>query len=234
MATDIRQARLGDVEAQVKLAEEYWVGESVNNIEKAIKWFKEAAKKDDYISMYNIGWIYQKGDGIDKDLSKAIVWYEKAAEFNYNKAEFNLSQIYRNSPAFHDEQKSFYWLKRAAEHDYVHAYHNLGALYYSGGISENKYHDAFNWYMKAAVSGNVDSMFVISSLYEHGEGVVKDVVKAYNWRRLGLERAHISSDLDAIQDEQKKIQDLKKELSPEQLKQAEAEYAVLKKTVQIP
>ncbi len=93
-------AMLGDSDAQGLIAECYAFGFAVpQNTEKAIYWFKRAAKKDNCVgeecvaaSFYYVGEKYLNGVGVKADNKAAIYWIKKAAENGYPKAVNYLSE----------------------------------------------------------------------------------------------------------------------------------------------
>ena len=55
---------------------------------------EQAAKLDHPNAQYNLAVMYQKGDGVEKDMQKALFWYEKASDANLAIAQYNLGMIY--------------------------------------------------------------------------------------------------------------------------------------------
>ena len=46
----------------------------------AVKWYTIAAERDKGDAQYRLGEMYERGEGVKKDIDKAIMWYEKAAD----------------------------------------------------------------------------------------------------------------------------------------------------------
>ncbi len=80
--------------------------------------FKETlikAENGDLKSQFNVGLMYEKGDGIAKDLAKAFEWYERAAEKNLVPAQINLAYLYmRGQGVEKSNQKACLWFTLAA------------------------------------------------------------------------------------------------------------------------
>lgn len=55
---------------------------------------ERAAKENHPNAQYNLAVMYQKGDGVERDLHKALFWYEKAAQGNLAIAQYNLGMLY--------------------------------------------------------------------------------------------------------------------------------------------
>ena len=45
-------------------------------------------------AMYNLGWMYQVGENLNKDVVKAFELYSKSAEKGHPQATFNLANMY--------------------------------------------------------------------------------------------------------------------------------------------
>ena len=59
----------------------------------------------------------------------------------------------------------------------------LGSMYYHGkGVPQN-YHEALDWYRKAAAQGNTEAEYAIGYLYYHSYGVAQDYIEAVRWYR---------------------------------------------------
>jgi TPR repeat protein len=66
------------------------IGTKINKT-KAFELYKIAAEKEHSIAQYNLGYFYENGLSIEKDLVQAILWYNKAAESGYK-----MIQMFRN------------------------------------------------------------------------------------------------------------------------------------------
>ena len=53
---------------------------------EAIKLYQITAKQGNVNAQYNLGWCYEYGEGIGKDIFEAIKWYKKAAELGNDSA----------------------------------------------------------------------------------------------------------------------------------------------------
>jgi TPR repeat protein len=43
--------------------------------------------------MNNLGWMYQNGEGVAKDVDQAVSWYRKAAALGNESAKKNLQRL---------------------------------------------------------------------------------------------------------------------------------------------
>ena len=74
-----RAAELGDLAAQLGLAERYAQG-SVQDQRAALEWYTRAAEQGSHAAEYALGLIYAEGRGVPADASQALPWMQKAAE----------------------------------------------------------------------------------------------------------------------------------------------------------
>ena len=72
------------------LANSYY---SSQNYEKAVRYYKLAAKAGHADSQYSLGICYENGLGVHKSLDKAISWFEKAARNGSSAAKVHLLDI---------------------------------------------------------------------------------------------------------------------------------------------
>jgi len=47
---------------------------------RALKWYRKAAKRGDATAQYNLGEMYERGQGVTQNNAEAIKWYRKAAK----------------------------------------------------------------------------------------------------------------------------------------------------------
>ena len=64
---------------------------------QAIKWYLQPAEQGDAWAQYNLGGMYENGEGIiAQDYQKAIKWYQKAAWQGHVGAKCRLADMYDN------------------------------------------------------------------------------------------------------------------------------------------
>ena len=118
------QAAQGNAEAQNKLGNLYFLGQSVPpNNTTAREWFEKSAAHGNADAQNNLGFLYDKGQG---DYAKAQEWYEKAAAQRHAAAQSNLGWLYANG--------------RGVPQDYVRAYMwwSLAAAQSKGSAEESE------------------------------------------------------------------------------------------------
>ena len=63
------------------------------NCKKAFEWYEEAAKQGRADAQYNLGLMYERGQGVDQDDSMAMRWYAKAAAQGHEQAQGRIAAI---------------------------------------------------------------------------------------------------------------------------------------------
>ena len=58
-----------------------------------MQWFKKAAKQNNFYAQYNIGYMYEYGNGVSKNKKKAIAWYKKAAKQGHKSAKEKVKKL---------------------------------------------------------------------------------------------------------------------------------------------
>lgn len=147
--------KLGDAEANYRIAEIFSRDEK--NLNESIKWYTNAAKLGHSKAQNNLGYMYEHGEGVDKDFKMAIFWFQKAALSGNRNAQHNLAFFYfQGLGTARDYAKAFEWYTKAAAQGHPGAQNNLGILYeYGYGVKRN-INEALKWYKVAAENDNAD------------------------------------------------------------------------------
>ena len=105
-------------------------------------------------AQYNLGVMYDKGQGVPQDYKTAVKWYRLAAEQGYAGAQYNLGTMYDNGQGVPQDYKTAVkWYRLAAEQGYADAQYNLGVMYSKGQGVPQDYKTAVKWYRLAAEQG---------------------------------------------------------------------------------
>ena len=80
----------------------------------ALKLWKPLAEQGDAEAQYNLGQMYQYGEGVRKDAKEAARWYRMAANKHHTKAQYALGLMYANGKGvIADDKKTHIWLNIA-------------------------------------------------------------------------------------------------------------------------
>ncbi len=137
-------------------------------------------------AQYQLGLMYDFGEGVPEDDATAVRWYRLAAEQGHAETEFRLGSIYAVGIGVpQDEAESGRWYRLAAEHGHSGAQASLGTWYYSGarGVPKDD-SEAVRWWRLAAEQGDFGAQHRLGLMYARGHGVLKDPVLAHMWHNI--------------------------------------------------
>jgi TPR repeat protein len=60
----------------------------------ALRLYKPLADQGDASAQYNLGTMYEAGQGVPQDYAEAVIWYRKAADHGAASAQYNLGVLY--------------------------------------------------------------------------------------------------------------------------------------------
>ena len=162
--------------------------------DKAVPMFQRLAQGGDARAQYNLGYCYEKGQGVAKDYTQAVYWYRKSAELGNADAQYNLGLCYDNGRGVvQDYTQAVYWYRKSAEQGYARAQNDLGVCYEKGQGVAQDYTQAVYWYRKSAEQGNAVAQNNLGVCYEKGQGVAQDYTQAVYWYRKSAEQGNADS-----------------------------------------
>ncbi len=133
--------------------------------QKPIEEVKAKAEAGDAESQEELGFRYDKGEGVVQDHAEAARWYRKAAEQNYADAQYNLGFCYKHGEGVaKDLVEAVKWYRKAAEQNYAKAQCNLGVCFYNGNGVAKDWVEAYRWLLLAARQGDEDAKKNLTAL----------------------------------------------------------------------
>jgi TPR repeat protein len=142
----------------------------------------------------NLGCMYNRGEGVEKDAVQAVHWYLKAAVQGYAVVQYNLGCMYdRGEGVEKDAVQAVSWWHKAAVQGDADAQYNLGCMYKQGKGVEKDAVQAVNWYRKAAVQGYALAQSTLGSMYGNGEGVQQNSHEAARWLRMAADQGDVAA-----------------------------------------
>ncbi|WP_246237697.1 serine/threonine-protein kinase [Caldichromatium japonicum] len=152
------------------------------------RWYP-LAKQGDRKAQYNIGMMYARGQGFDRDEAQAAQWLQEAARQGDVEAQYNLGLIYAEGRGVEQNYtQAAYWWHEAAKRGEVLAQYNLGAMYADGRGLDQDYVQAAHWWRQAAAQGLAEAQINLGWLYENGLGLAHDDIQAVFWYRQAAEQ----------------------------------------------
>ena len=121
----------------------------------ALKEWKPIAEKGYAFAQYNLGIMYEYGNGVPKDYSEAVKWYRLSAEQGYAIGQYSLGLMYSNGyGVLKDKAEAVKWLRSSAEQSYSYAQGMLGIMYELGEGVHRDNIIAYMWYNIASDNGH--------------------------------------------------------------------------------
>lgn len=163
----------------------------IQNTSEAVENWRKKAKQGDATAQFNLGLMYQKGDGVAQDYAETAKWYRRSAEQGYVKAQFNLGLMYSSGEGVPQHgAEAVNWYRLAAEQGDTKASLKLGNLYFKGEGIDRDYTKAAVWYRHAAERGNNEAQCKLGVMYSDGIGFWKNHRKAYVWFAVAAASGH--------------------------------------------
>ncbi len=117
----------------------------------ALHEFRRLAEQGEAKAQFNLGNMYENGQGVPRDKARAVKWWRKAAEQGHAEAQYNLGVMYdKGQGVTQDYAKALQWYRKAAEQGLATAQHNLGNMYENGQGVPQDYAHAHMWFNLAA------------------------------------------------------------------------------------
>lgn len=88
-----------------------------SDYDKALPEIQFLAQGGEARAQYDLGLMYDKGQGVPQSDSKAMQWYERAAEQGEPRAQYNLGLMHFNGQGVApDLVKAYFWISLSASH----------------------------------------------------------------------------------------------------------------------
>ena len=145
-----------------------------------------AAKVGDVESMREVGKIYLKGEGVEKNIDEGMKWLQRAAD----NGNVETLIVMGNHFASQDKNKAIDLLTKAVNLGNMKAMKNFTYLYEQSG----DYNKVTYWLEKCAELGNLDSLSRLAKIYRKALNVPKNELKALEFHIKLAEIYGLSSD----------------------------------------
>jgi len=121
----------------------------------AFEEFSILAEQGDPKAQFNLGLMYQEGQGTPRNYAQAAKWYRKAAHQGIASAQNNLGLLYHDGHGVpQDYVQAATWFRRAADQGDPEAQNNLGVMYYRSEEVPLDYVEAYKWFKLSSQAGN--------------------------------------------------------------------------------
>ena len=137
--------------AETNAAREY----TRHDFRKSFELILIQARKGSVVAENDLGKMYFRGQGVERNYGEAIAWFTLAANGGYAEAQSNLGVMYRDGLG--TERDDFYalmWFRLAAAQNFARAQYYLGTYYEAGRVVHENREEAKRWYQLAADRGD--------------------------------------------------------------------------------
>jgi TPR repeat protein len=163
--------------------------ENPPNYLEAKSWFEHAVQGGSAYGYADLGLLYGKGLGVNKDPAMALNLFSEAAKRG------NAEGMYRVGMAYFDGigvEKNLTtaceWFIRAAAGNHPYAEGQAGVCYYNGTGVEQNHETAFNWFVLAGQARLVDGRVAVADMLDRGDGHNQDSAAAVTWYQAAAEQ----------------------------------------------
>lgn len=203
-----KKAKEGNAASQTILGFWYYSGfETISqDYKQAVYWWDLAAKQNNADAIANLGYCYQRGQGVEADSTYAFKLFESAASrgsknvipmhdqlARQDKSVFSallLEDIYRKGIGTKkDMAKAEEYLAMAAANGHGPSRYNYAMRLYNAG----RYDEAAPWLKALADSGDAPSALAYGLLLFEGKGVVQDKAKGIDYLTKAAEKGNHSA-----------------------------------------
>lgn len=172
------RAGQGDVAAMVEMGNRYAAEDEDapdQDFAAALKWYLQAAAKNNPEAQYHLAGLYYTGTGVAKDEAQARTWMQKSADAGFPEAQ---AAIGHDHAANEEYAEALRWFLKAAVQGHASAQYQAGQAYAQGLGTPVNNGEAAKWLRRAANSGLEDASYEIFNLSEADPQLAEKVIAA--------------------------------------------------------
>lgn len=172
--------------ASYETARQYgWADGETNNSPQASEAMLAAAERGYPDACELAGYRYLKGLDYPPNQREAVKWFTRAAECGFPRSQYELAIAFKEGRGTRpSDARSLAWLRQSADAGYGPAVQALAVSYLSGSLGVHDPAQAAKL-LERCISGGFlfepanDAAYILASLYARGEGVEKNLEKAF-------------------------------------------------------
>jgi TPR repeat protein len=143
---------------------------------------RDLAEKGQARAQVDLGLLYARGIGVEKDYATALQWLQRAAAQDTPRALFYMGVMYeRGYGVPRDYTTALGWYRRAAAKNLPQAEIAVARFYAEGLGIERDPAQRVTWLMRAANHGGPQAEFILGNIYRRGIDVTQDLPTAAQW-----------------------------------------------------
>lgn len=164
-----------------------WVS---GNRVQALSLWRALAAEGDVRSQFNLGVIFDSGDGVEPDKALAESYYRDASAQGYPQAMLNLAYLLEEKKPQQDTpiwQEMIGLYSQLASKGIPDAQFRIGYFCDTGEYLPKDQEQAARWYYEAAEQGHAESANNLARCFAMGEGLERSDVMAFRWYTIAAE-----------------------------------------------
>jgi len=169
-----------------------YLDENPPDYAQAKSWLERAVQGGSADGNTELGWMYETGSGVNKDLAKALGMFNEAARRGSAEGMYFVGLAYYNGLGVPtDHAAACQWFIRAGSYSDPDGEMQAGFCYYNGTGVEANHETAFNWFVDAGQAGSVDARVYVADMLERGDGFNQDSAGAVQWYQAAAEQGDV-------------------------------------------
>ncbi|NOX83728.1 MAG: sel1 repeat family protein [Alphaproteobacteria bacterium] len=137
------------------------------------------AEAGDADAQHLLGYIYENGLGVPRDMARALAYYSKAANQGQADSQYALGDLaFTGDGVKRNLERAAGWYKLAAARSHAGAKAQLGVMHAQGLYFPKDINKAIGYFEQAAEAGDADAQYNLGAIYLTGEGKPQDYAKA--------------------------------------------------------
>lgn len=158
------------------------------DFEKAFRVFHLFAERGFAVAQYNLGVMYDRGEGTKQNYREAMYWYRHAGNQGYTSAQYNLGVIYTLGDGVpQNYREAVKWFTNAGMGGHTSAQYNLGVMYRNGeGVVKDEA-EAFTWFNMASpeILGHSEPLYCLVFTGDEKTRTTRDTIDPNNRLQTG-------------------------------------------------
>lgn len=161
---------------------------SFGDIDNALKYLTEAGEQNYGPAYLALGYLYESGIGVTRDLTEALRHYDAAFIHGSISGLVHAAFIYEQEGPMKNLERAMRLYEKAAAANEPYALFKMGQYIEEGKVLPKRLKEAFSYYSKSAELGYDHAIPAIGRCYLMGIGVTKDISKALEYFTAGAEK----------------------------------------------
>lgn len=156
----------------------------IEDYDTALRILRPLAENGDPVAQLNLGVMYRRGHGVERDEARGLELYRLSAEQGFAGGQHNLGAVLLNSAKTPEERvAAVKFFKLAADQGNEPSAEVLDGLFRIGleAAQDGNFEVALRHWFPLAENGSARAQMNLATMYSKGDGVDKDPALAFNW-----------------------------------------------------